>query len=58
MSEYLNGDLSLIENTVQKLTSKTNLDESLDEETALDIRPEMSIQARNKLVCIVIGIVF
>ncbi len=50
MSEYLNGGLEMIEDTVQQLSAKSQHDESRDEETVLDIRPEQSVQARNKLV--------
>ena len=53
MSEYLNGNLALIEDTMQQLSSQAKRDDSVDEEdTALDIRPDVSMQAHNKIVCL------
>ena len=56
MTDFLNGDLGMIEDTVQQLSAQAKRAESRKEEddTALDIRPEVSIQAANKLVIIYI----
>ncbi|XP_065055255.1 uncharacterized protein LOC135683825 isoform X1 [Rhopilema esculentum] len=51
MSEYLNGNLTLIEDTMQQLSSQAKRENSDDEEdTALDIRPDVSMQAHNKIL--------
>ena len=52
MTDFLNGDLGIIEDTVNQLSAQTKRAESRREEddVAFDIRPEVSIQAANKLV--------
>eukprot|EP00794_Sanderia_malayensis_P019919 gene19919-21871_t len=52
MSDYLNGDLRMIEDTVQQLSAKAKLNEAAEQEedSVLDIRPEASVQARNQLI--------
>ena len=49
MSEYLNGNLGMMENTVQQLSNQARVEDAI-EDTALDIRPEITEQAQNQLV--------
>ena len=52
MTNFLNGDLGLIEDAMQQLSAQTKRAESAKEdEFAFDIRPAVSTQAINKLVC-------
>lgn len=54
MTDFLNGDLGMIEDSVQQLSAQAKRLESrqVEEDTVLDIRPEWSTQAKNELVII------
>jgi len=52
MSDYVNGDLGMIEDSVQELKEHAKREDSAkQDDVAFDIRPEVSVQAENKLVC-------
>ena len=52
MSDYVNGDLGMIEDSVQELKEHVRREDSAkQDDVAFDIRPEVSVQAENKLVC-------
>ena len=50
MSEFLNGNLGMMEHTVQQLSKQARVEDAVEEDTALDIRPENTEQAQNQLV--------
>lgn len=54
MSDFVNGDLRMIEDMVQQLSDQARRtgSRSGEEDLSLDIRPEHSIQAENKMVSV------